>query len=333
MSQTSEARDTLSRAIQGRLFKVSPYMILPSKSGRFSLFLKQDDNLVLYAEKGERFTEAHKQRLGAMGVEHLYVRTDEQTDYVAYVRDNLLDILENESIPVRERGRAWNDATQALAREVFDRGLPKPLNGVRFQKIRSLIKSSLRFLAREDALREIARFISEGREIYHHGIGVMVFTTSMLGTFVKDDADLMVAAGMGAMLHDIGKLELPRHLFSRPLDELSPEDQALVRSHPALGVGVCSALPLPQQTLQCILFHHEREDGSGYPSGAQGELMPAYVKVLALCNEYDNLTRGTEYRKPFTPFEALTHIKARRNQFDLDMLKRLIVVLSKADLA
>ena len=61
--------------------------------------------------------------------------------------------------------------------------------------------------------------------------------------------------------------------------------------------------------------------------------LPSYVKVLALCNEYDNLTRHESGRKILTPFEALTRIKSMRNAHDEDMLKRLIAVLSKAEIA
>ncbi len=270
---------------KGGLFKVSPYMVIPSRVGGFSLYLKQDDTLVLYAEKGELFTDAHKDRLGKLGVDHLYVKTDDYLFYAKYVQDNIKELLDDEMIPVRERARAWNDATVALAREAFDKSLPGNIDKRRFRKIQSLIASSLKFFAREDALKELARFISEGHELFRHGIAVMVLTISVLNTFVKEDSDLMVAVGIGAMLHDIGKLELPPDIFTRRTDSLSQEEQDLIRSHPALGVGLCSSLPLPQEALQCILFHHEREDGSGYPSGAMGGLLPSYVQVLSLCNE------------------------------------------------
>ncbi len=141
-----------------------------------------------------------------------------------------------------------------------------------------------------------------------------------------------MGVGMGAMLHDIGKLELPEMLFSRRWESLTPAEQEMMRSHPALGVGICSSLPMPQETLHCILFHHEREDGLGYPSGARGEMLPSYVKVLALCNEYDNLIRGMGGHQVLTPFEALTRIKDRRGAHDLELLKRLITILSRADL-
>lgn len=318
---------------KGGLFKVSPYMVIPSRVGGFSLYLKQDDNLVLYAEKGELFTDAHKDRLGKLGVDHLYVKTDDYLFYAKYVQDNIKELLDDEMIPVQERARAWNDAAVALAREAFDKNLPGNIDKRRFRKIQSLIANSLKFFAREDALKELARFISDGNELFRHGIAVMVLTISVLNSFVKEGSDLMVAVGIGAMLHDIGKLELPPDIFTRRADSLSQEEQDLIRSHPALGVGLCSSLPLPQEALQCILFHHEREDGSGYPSGAMSGLLPSYVQVLSLCNEYDNLTRGVgRGRKPLTPFEALTRIKQCRGAFDPEMLKRLIAVLSKADI-
>jgi response regulator RpfG family c-di-GMP phosphodiesterase len=313
------------------MVKVSPYMVIPSRVGGFSLYLKQGGKLVLYAEKGELFTDEHKQRLALLGVDHLYVRTADYDHFTRYVQDNILELMDDEAIPVGERARVWSDATVSLAREAFDRSLPAPVDKRRFQRIRKLITDSLKFLSREDALKELSRFIREGEEIFHHGIGVMVLTVTTLCSFMKEDSDLLVAVGMGAILHDIGKLELPQEIFNKKFDSLSRADMDLVKSHPALGVGVCSALPLPQETLQCILFHHEREDGLGYPSGSTGHMLPSYVKALILCNEYDNLTRGREGRR-LTPFEALARIKSMRSAFDMDMLRRLIEVLAKADL-
>ena len=315
------------------MIKVSPYMVIPSRVGGFSLFLKQDGKLVLYAEKGELFTDEHKERLSLLGVDHLYVRTQDYAQYMIYLQDNLLELLDDEAIPVRERARAWNDATVAIAREAFDRSLPKPVDARQFKRIRALIANSLRFLARDDALRELARFIRDGDELFRHGIAVMVLSITVLATFMKDDADALIGVGVGTMLHDIGKMELLPELFKKRFENLSRADKDLVKSHPALGVGLCSALPLPQEALQCMLFHHEREDGLGYPSGCTGEMLPAYVKVVILCNVYDNLTRQGRDGRILTPFEALTHIKSMRNAFDPDMLKRLIAVLAKADLA
>lgn len=314
------------------LIKVSPYMVIPSRVGGFSLFLKQDGKLVLYAEKGELFTDEHKERLSLLDVDHLYVKTSDYAQYMVYLQDNLLELLDDEAIPVRERARTWSEATSAVAREAFNRSLPRPVDHEQFSRIRRLIGDSLKFLAREDALRELSRFIKEGDELFRHGVSVMVLTITVLCTFMREDSETLVGVGIGAMLHDIGKLELPPDLFKKRFDNLSRADRDLVRSHPALGVGLCSALPLPQEALQCMLFHHEREDGLGYPSGSTGDLLPSYVKALILCNVYDNLTRRGREGRILSPFEALTQIKSMRNAYDPDMLKRLIAVLAKADL-
>lgn len=319
---------------QKGLFKVSPYMVIPSRVGGFSLYLKQDDTFVLYAERGELFTDAHKERLGRLGVDHLYVRAEDYTHYASYLQDNLVELLDDDKVPVLERARAWNDATVALAKEAFDRNLPRSMDRRRFKKIRKLVNDSVKFLAREDALKELARFFEDGNEIYKHGISVLVLTISMLSKIVEDDNELLVAVGMGALLHDIGKLELPPELFKKSASALSRDERDLVRSHPALGVGVCSSMPLPQETLQCILFHHERMDGSGYPSGGSADLLPFYVKALNICNEYDNLIRGQcESRKQHSPFEALNRIKGWRGAHDPEMLIILIEILSRADMA
>lgn len=315
------------------LFKVSPYMVIPSRVGGFSLYLRQGENFVLYAEKGVLFTDAHKDRLGKLDVSHLYVKAEEYTHYASYLQDNLVELLDDDNVPVRERARAWNDATVSLAKEAFDRNLPHTMDRRRFKRIRKLIGDSLKFLTRDDSLKELARFIGDGKEHFRHGISVLVLTISLLSKIV-DDNELMLAVGMGAMLHDIGKLELPEELFSKNRKLLSRDELDLIRSHPALGVGVCSSMPLPQSTLQCILFHHERMDGSGYPSGGSADLLPFYVKALNICNEYDNLIRGNgEFIKCHTPFEALNRIQGRPGAHDPEMLLILIDILSRADIS
>lgn len=316
----------------GNLFRVSPHMVIPSRVGGFSLYLKQDGKLVLYAEKGELFTEEHKKRLSKLDVGHLYAKAEHFREYTRYLHENLKELLDNDDIPMRERARAWSDASIALAKEAYDRSLPQSVDKRQFKMIAALIRNSLRFFINKGALKELSRFISEGSALYDHGVGVMVLTVSVLAKFVKNNSDLLVAVGMGAMLHDIGKLELPDSLFNRSFDRMSQEEQDLIKSHPALGVGICSTLPMPQETLQCILFHHEKEDGSGYPSGARGEMLPSYAKVLSLCNRYDNLIRGAGRQKRLTPFEALTKIKNERTAYDAEMLKMLIEVLSEAKL-
>ncbi|MBN2140408.1 MAG: HD domain-containing protein [Desulfovibrionaceae bacterium] len=313
-------------------FPISPYYLLPSCRGGFSVYLKQHNKLVLYAKKGELLSKEHRNRLGDLGVREIYVKLEEQQDYRDYVHRNLGQILADESIPIRERSRAWYDTSVDMAKEVFDHSLPEPMTKSRFNRIRALISASANFFADPASLKELSAFISKGYDIYNHCLAVMVFTANVLNSYRQVDEKILVAASMGAMLHDIGKIRLPREVLEKDPATFDQDETAQYRTHPAVGVSICCTLPLPLETLHSILFHHETEDGSGFPSRAKGEYIPFYVKVLSLCNQFDGLTRNTPYREALSPYDALQFIKAQKGAYNVNILKRLILTLSKADI-
>lgn len=314
------------------VFPLSPSLILPDSRGEFTLYLKQGGKLVLYTKKGEVFTRAHRARLMESGVKHIYTQLDEKHDYDHYVQDNLGALLSDEDIPLEERASAWYGASVSLVQDVFEEKMPKPLTKSRFNKIKSLVKASVSFFKEPESLKELARFITRGYGLYHHGIGTMVLTCSVLNTYDRMDKVLLVGCATGAILHDIGRTQFPAELNAKDPGTLTEEEWTIVKSHPAVGVSMCSQMPLMQESLHCILFHHEESDGSGYPSGALDEHIPFYCKVLNLCNKYDNLTRSKGYRPAFSPFEALKLVKAQQGFYEPEMLKRLILVLSRAEL-
>lgn len=317
--------------VPGDLHPILPSMLLPERCGDFELYLAQEDSMVLYASRGELFTPSHRERLAERGVERLYVRASEKEVFDRFVQDNLGDVLADETISVKERSSAWFDVTATLAREAFDRTLPKSLNNVRFSRIKKLLRESLAFFGRPEVLKSLSPFVSQGEEHYHHGIGVMVLAAGVMNT-VLDDTELMVNICSGAILHDVGKLVLPESVFQKHPDDLSDEERETMHSHPVLGVSQCASVQLPQEALHCILFHHELEDGTGFPSQAPGGVIPVHAKVVGLCDEYDNLVRPKPWRGPFTPFEALSRIKEKREKYDSELLRRLILVLSRADI-
>ena len=311
---------------------VSPLLIRPWSEGRFSVYLRQDDHLVLYANRGEAFTPQLRERLFNMGVKEVYVPSWQKEEYEGYLEENLGMLLEDESIPMAERSGAMYAASMALVRDVFDQKLPKPLGQKGYERIRDLVRGGMKFFGNQNALKQMAKLISHDYEIYSHSVNVMVLTSFLLLTMEDQDQEKTARCAVGAMLHDFGKSRIPRTILDKRPDTLSAADQEALRSHPNLGVGMCAAAPLSPEAIHCILFHHEREDGSGYPSGLTGMDIPGYVKALSVCDVYDNLTSGAWSRQARTPFEALQYLEGRRGEFDTEMLKRLILVLANADI-
>ncbi|BBD08535.1 HD-GYP domain-containing protein [Desulfovibrio ferrophilus] len=313
-------------------FAISPKLIRPWGKGRFTLFLKQGGSYVLYTRKGEAFTASHREKLDGLGINQVYVQSGERAGYTRYLIDNLKDILDDEGISLEQRSQAWHQASVALTRKLFEERLPKGFSKRRFKEIVELLRSSVDFFAVKGALKHLASLVAPGYKLYNHSLGVTVLTAFVLGTYEHADKALITKCCAGAMLHDLGKSLLDDTVLDADPSQLTNGLLAAFRAHPSAGVGLCSSVPLEQETLNCILFHHEHCDGSGFPSGLGGEALPYYVRVLAVCNEYDGLTRASGWRSALSPYEALYRIKSHKEAFDLDALKRLILVLSNAEI-
>lgn len=310
---------------------VSPMLIRPWKSGRFAVHLYHEGKYVLYTNKGQAFTKEHCEKLSQLNPTAVYIPKGHRSDYEYYLRENLDTILQDEAIPMEVRSRAWYQASISVVQSVFDEKLPKALKRHKFSQIRSLVRGSLQFFSESDALPNVVKLVSKGYKTYNHAMATMVLSSFLLQDIAGGDERLQVKVGIGAILHDLGKSRLPPEILTKPADKMSGEEREIFRSHPSLGVGLCMQLPIAVETHHCILFHHEQENGHGYPSGLTGESIPDYLKAVILANAYDQLTRAAPWRRALKPFEALQSIERRLDRFDPKMFKRLIRVLSAAD--
>ncbi|MCW2965835.1 MAG: diguanylate cyclase and metal dependent phosphohydrolase [Actinomycetia bacterium] len=120
----------------------------------------------------------------------------------------------------------------------------------------------------------------------------------------------------GGPLHDIGKLELDRAILDKP-GALDPEELEEIRAHPELGARMLLGVKSLRPSLNCVLHHHERWDGDGYPSGLGGEAIPLEARILAVADAYDAMTSERPYRSPRTREEALAEVeRCAGSQFD-----------------
>lgn len=93
---------------------------------------------------------------------------------------------------------------------------------------------------------------------------------------------------IAALLHDIGKLGMPDHIFTNP-DKLTEEELKIVMGHPNLGHSIVQKSPQLQSVLPGILHHHERWDGAGYPEGLSGENIPLIARIISAADAYQTM--------------------------------------------
>lgn len=132
---------------------------------------------------------------------------------------------------------------------------------------------------------------------------VQVYATEMAKDLGLDN-DEQEALRTAALLHDIGKLAIPEHIISKP-GRLTPEEFEKVKIHPIVGAEILERVQFPHPVVPIVRAHHEKWDGSGYPSGLKGEEIPIGARILASVDCLDALATDRQYRRALPLDEAM----------------------------
>jgi putative nucleotidyltransferase with HDIG domain len=120
----------------------------------------------------------------------------------------------------------------------------------------------------------------------------------------EEETEALKAA---SVLHDIGKLAVPEHIISKP-GKLTPEEFEKMKIHPIVGAEILEQVHFPYPVVPIVRAHHEKWDGSGYPSGLKGEEIPIGARILAAVDCLDALASDRQYRKALPLPEAMNKV-------------------------
>lgn len=163
-----------------------------------------------------------------------------------------------------------------------------------------------------------------GEEVYYHSLNVTILAM-MLAKALGFSFEQGQFLGTGALLHDVGLMEIPDRVLKKPPEEYTRAERELRATHVEHGVRLAKKIGLPGEVLAMIAQHHELADGTGYPAGVALERMTQLARVVSLVNFYDNLCNPLDIAQAMTPHDALSFMFAqRRAKFDPKMLQMLI---------
>jgi putative nucleotidyltransferase with HDIG domain len=159
-----------------------------------------------------------------------------------------------------------------------------------------------------------------------HAMNVTVIALLMGRCFGFIDEE-MQDLGVGAMLHDVGKEELPVRLRHRE-DNFSPNELRVYQEHVETGVAQAKRMGLSAGATAVIAQHHEHADGSGFPDKLNSDRMTMAARIVALVNRYDNLCNPHVLARALSPHESLSLLFAQgRSKYDTSILGAFIKMM------
>jgi HD-GYP domain-containing protein (c-di-GMP phosphodiesterase class II) len=170
------------------------------------------------------------------------------------------------------------------------------------------------------ALMDLARAI-EARDPYSSGHAARVTAIAeVIAARLGWDEDQIDVLRIGAALHDIGKLAVPDTVLRKP-GPLSDTELDHVRAHPQEGARMLELVGTLRAAVPCVLHHHERWDGDGYPTGRAGTEIPPEARVLAVADAFDAMTSDRPYRRALKQGHAISELeRCAGTQFDPDVV-------------
>lgn len=166
-----------------------------------------------------------------------------------------------------------------------------------------------------DALISIVRLKNKDNYNYMHSVAVCALMISLAKT-LGYDSDFRKKAGMAGLLHDIGKMFIPLDILNKP-GKLTDQEFDIVKHHPMQGWELLNTCHnISPETLDVCLHHHEKHDGSGYPSQLKEDNISIITKMATVCDIYDAITSDRPYKKGWEPTVSIKNMSQWTGHFD-----------------
>ncbi len=251
---------------------------------------------------------------------------------IGKLEGNLLSLNQTAGRPAPDRipfaqetksARVVQEEAQALVRHVMhDIRMGRSIESERIQRaVNGMVESILR---NRDALLSLTRIKKYDEYTFVHSLDVCILCLAM-GRHLSLSREEMMEIGIGALLHDLGKMKISPHILKKP-DRLNADEWVEVRKHPVYSLEIMEeSKDMPPSSKKMALQHHERYDGSGYPFGLKGEDIELFAQVAGIADFYDAITSDRPYQKAIQPHEGIRQIYDRaEGEFNHLLVERFI---------
>lgn len=220
-----------------------------------------------------------------------------------WITDEIFPDLEVQEVVQQETVDITRRSLREIFRTVEHREQPGERQAMHLaNSVRKLVEE---IVANEDVVANVGHLRAWDDYTFEHSVQVAILST-LVGKHLMMTEDQLVRLGTGAILHDVGKVMVPREILNKPAG-LTKDEFEVVKEHARLGWdlvhdGFQNIMPTSSIV---VLQHHERLDGSGYPSGLKGEEIYVFSRICAVADVFDAVRAERNYRPSHSPRQVL----------------------------
>lgn len=247
-------------------------------------------------------------RLQELGYPALYIRAPYECESPAFLE------------PVREE--TIHQAKMVL-REISQECQAGRLTPAIFRRVSFVVNQLIdELISNKDLVLNMLEIRSYDSYTFNHSVSTAILSI-MAGITLGFDRSRLQDLGIGALLHDLGKIFIPPQILNKP-GGLSQEELETVRSHTTRGYHILRD-QVSLLSAHVAYQHHERCDGTGYPRGLKKEEITQFAKIVAVSDSYDAMTSGRVYSRAMYPDEvAPILLQEAKDRYDLESVKAVL---------
>jgi len=303
--------------------------ISPELFPMVSLYLKSNDNYVMYKDAERKFTLADKQRLERNFTDFLYVRSGDMDSINEFMESNLTDLLAREDLSSIAKGKILYQTSVNCVIDLFE----SPESSANQERGRNMVHHIMRHVSTDPhALKALQAVIDHNFYIHAHAVQVTALSLLIHDKLYSLQPDEMLDIGTGGLVHDYGMIFITSEVLDKSY-ALSDVEYYKVKQHPEKGYEYfkrCSN-NYSEIILNIVRYHHERYDGNGYPTGMKGDEIPRSSQVTGLCDVYSALIMDRAHRKALTHAEAIALMldEANSGTFSLELFNNFAEIITE----
>lgn len=304
-------------------FKVRINTLIPLKPTTFDLYLRINNQNILYLRAGDKLDPVKIANLNQKDSgNYFWVKEEDKKAYKNYVHQQ----MNSGDLNVQQKAQVLRESSMTLVEEIFE----NPDVNKALDQSRPVIQQFVQFMQTEpEGMSHLISLSGHDFYTYNHSLDVGIYSLGLAEAVGFKDKELE-EMGLGALFHDVGKRHVSLDILCKkgPLDE---SEWAQMQKHPQYGLVILNENKNVSEAVKAACFeHHESFTGNGYPQQISGDEIHPFARIVAITDTYDAMTTQRSYNVPLKPVDAVTMMKEKlHGRYDPDMLKALHSVLFK----